>query len=99
MPAQPNTATSRYFADKHHLLRGDLLKYWQTHGGLAVFGEPISEVVREANGDGSGRSYEMQWFQKARLERHPENANTSYAILLGLLGPQALHERGWVASQ
>ena len=62
---------------------------------MAVFGEPISEMFTEQNGDGSGRRYQMQWFQKARLELHPENRDRNYRVLLGLLGPQALRERGW----
>ena len=37
----------------------------------------------------------MQYFQKARIELHPENGSGRYSILLGLLGPQSLHERGW----
>lgn len=97
VPARPDSATSRYFPRKRHLVTGAILRFWQTHGGLATFGEPISEQVRETNGDGSGRSYVMQWFQKARIELHPENHNPRYAVLLGLLGEQALRERGWAA--
>ena len=71
------------------------MRFWQTHGGLDVFGAPITEVVREQNGDGSGREYDMQWFEKARLERHPETHNPRYAILLGLLGKEYLRGRHW----
>jgi hypothetical protein len=90
-----NTATRRYFPSTHHLLQGDLLRFWQTHGGLAVFGAPLTDVIKEENGDGSGRVYELQWFEKARLERHPETHNPRYAILLGLLGKESLRGRHW----
>ena len=55
-----------------------------------VLGAPIAEVVVEGNGDGSGRRYPLQWFEKGRLEYHPEAARTRYAFELGLLGLQAL---------
>lgn len=92
----PNTATQRYFPQTHHILRGAFLRYWESHGGMAVLGAPITEVVHGPNGDGSGRSYAMQYFQNARVELHPENRDPRYAVLLGLLGHDALRERGWV---
>jgi hypothetical protein len=63
-----------------------MLRFWRAHGGMAVFGAPISEVFRGQNFDGSGRTYEMQWFENARLERHPETNDPRFSILLGLLG-------------
>ena len=92
----PNTPTLRYFPQTHHTLQGDLLRFWQQHGGMAVFGAPITEVVTDTNGDGSGRSYQMQYFENARLERHPETQGPSYAILLGLLGDESLVDRRWL---
>jgi hypothetical protein len=86
LPPMRSTPTQLYFPQTHHTLQGDMLRFWKTHGGMGVFGAPISEVVYAYNGDGSGREYFMQWFQNARLERHPENHNPRYAILLGLLG-------------
>jgi hypothetical protein len=53
-------------------------------------GAPISEVLVEGNGDGTYRRYPLQWFERGRLEYHPEHASTPYAIELGLLGIQAL---------
>jgi hypothetical protein len=84
----PSTPARLYFPQTRHTLQGDMLRYWQNHGGLAVFGAPLSEVVLYHNGDGSGRTYQVQWFQNARLERHPENHDPRYAILLGLLGKE-----------
>jgi hypothetical protein len=95
MAPMANTPTRLYFPSTHHILQGDMLRFWQTHGGMAVFGAPISEIVKAKNDDGSGRVYAMQWFQNARLERHPETHNPRYAILLGLLGRESLRGRGW----
>ncbi len=90
-----NSDTLRYFPQTRHTAQGAILRYWQANGGLSTFGAPISESFRDGNGDGSGRVYVMQLFQKARIELHPENGATRYAVLLGLLGPQSLRERGW----
>jgi hypothetical protein len=91
----PNSATARYFPSTHHTLRGDLLRFWQQHGGIAVFGAPISEVVRDENRGGSGRRDQMQYFENARLERHPENKDPRHAIEVGALGEQWLADQGW----
>jgi hypothetical protein len=96
VPARPNTPTQRYFAQTRQLLQGDFLQFWQTHGGLATFDAPISGIQHEDNGDGSGRVYAVQWFQKARLERHPETHHPRFAILLGLLGRESVYVRGWL---
>jgi hypothetical protein len=92
----PNTPSRLYFPATRHTLQGDLLRFWQQHGGLNVLGAPITEVVKGQNGDGTHRLYAMQYFQKARLERHPENKEPRYAIQLGLIGPEALAARGWL---
>jgi hypothetical protein len=85
-----STATRRYFARTGHSLSGGFLTYWKNHNGPVVLGAPISEVVVEGNGDGSGRRYPLQWFEKGRLEYHPEAAHTRYAFEFGLLSLQAL---------
>ncbi len=99
----PRTATSpvpagggaMYFPQSKHTLRGDFLRFWQQHGGLKVFGAPISEEFSAQNMDGSGRTYRMQYFAKARLELHPEVGNSSFTVQIGLLGDEAVKDRGW----
>jgi hypothetical protein len=66
------------------------------HGGTAIFGTPITGTYKAQNGDGSGRTYTMQLFTKARLEWHPEVHNPTYRILLGLLGPEVLRDQQWL---
>lgn len=72
-------ATHRFFPQTRHFLSNGFKAYWEAHGGLPVFGYPISEEFTE-NG------ITVQYFERARLEWHPEYAGTPYAILLGLLG-------------
>lgn len=77
-----------------HCLAGRFLRFWRDH--RAVLGAPISEVLVEGNGDGTGRHYRLQWFEKGRLEYHPELAGTRYAMEGGVLGVQLLQQRGWL---
>jgi hypothetical protein len=91
-----STATRRFFAATGHNLSGRFLSFWSSHDGATLLGAPISEVVQEQNGDGSGRTYQLQWFQKGRLEYHAALAGTPYAMQIGLLGTQALAQRGWL---
>jgi hypothetical protein len=86
-----------YFAATGHSLSARFLTYWQSHDGATLLGAPISEVITEGNGDGSGRRYPLQWFENGRLEYHPELAGTRYAMELGLVGMQALRQRGWLS--
>src|SRR5690606_40578661 len=49
------------------------------YGAVHVFGFPISEEFEEGG-------YNVQYFERARMEWHPENAGTPYVVLLGHLG-------------
>jgi hypothetical protein len=90
------TPTRGYFAATGHSLSGRFLSFWTSHQGATLLGAPISEVVWEQNGDGSGRTYPLQWFEQGRLEYHAAVAGTPYAVQIGLLGTQALRQRGWL---
>ena len=63
------------------------MKYWSSHGGLGVFGYPISEARTETNAN-DGKDYTVQYFERNRFEYHPENGNTPNDVLLGLLGAE-----------
>src|SRR5438094_8683978 len=64
-------AAEACFAETGHCVRGAFLDYWLAHGGLAVNGYPLSDERQELLGD--GRAYQVQYFERVRLERHPEN--------------------------
>ncbi|MBN9390595.1 MAG: hypothetical protein J0I20_21370 [Chloroflexi bacterium] len=74
---------SMYFNETGQYLQGTFLEYWQSHGGLPIFGFPITPQFYE-NG------YMVQYFERNRFEYHPENAGTPYEVLLGLLGREKL---------
>jgi hypothetical protein len=74
-----------YFPQVQHSLSGPFLKYWQSHGGLAQFGFPISEPVIEQS-DVDGKTYTVQYMERARFEYHQEYQGTQAEVLLGLLG-------------
>ena len=75
---------SHYFSETKHTVNGVFWKYWQAHGGLAQQGYPISEEFGEVN-DLDGKSYTVQYFERAVFEKHPEN-KAPYDVLLSQLG-------------
>jgi len=91
-----STATRRYVAASGHSLSGAFLAYYDAHDGAATLGAPLSEVIAEGNGDGSGHRYRLQWFEYGCLEDHAEARGTPYEMQFGLLGVQALERRGWL---
>jgi hypothetical protein len=60
------------------------MRYWSSNGGLAQFGYPISGEMQEAS-DADGKTYTVQYFERAVFELHPEN-QAPYDVLLTLLG-------------
>lgn len=71
------------FAETGYALCGKFRSYWEQNGGLARFGYPIgNETLIQID----GRWLWVQYFERRRLEYHPEFAGTPYEILLGLLG-------------
>jgi hypothetical protein len=75
----------RYFRETGFNLCGAFLRYWEQNGGLERFGYPIT---REREETIEGRTYTVQYFERRRMELHPENAGTPFEVLLGLLGKQ-----------
>jgi spore germination protein len=83
-----------YYDQTGHNLGGPFRDYWLSHGGLFVSGLPITEEFVEISPD-DGKSYTVQYFERARYEYHPEN-KAPYDVLLGLLGNRLLREKGWI---
>jgi hypothetical protein len=77
-------SNSRFFPQTNHTVQGRFLDYWNTHGGLAQQGYPLSDELEEISGT-DGKPYRVQYFERAIFEYHPENA-TPYDVLLTLLG-------------
>jgi hypothetical protein len=92
VPTAVSAAPARFFPETQHQLVAPMLPYWTTHGGLPVFGYPISEAFREPNAD-AGAIYLTQYLERNRFEAHPENA-APYDVLLGRLGDDRLRQLG-----
>jgi hypothetical protein len=92
----PSSRSRYYFSGTGHSLSGSFLTFWRNHAGSLLFGAPISEPLYERNGDGTGRTYLVQYFENARMEYHPELAGTSNVVTLGLLGREVLQQGGWL---
>ena len=79
IPAPVAAAGPRYFPETGHNSPDIFANYWAAHGGVDLFGLPITEPYFD-NG------LTIQWFERARFERHPENKDTPYEVQLGQLG-------------
>lgn len=92
-----SAGTGQYFQPTGHNLSGKFLSYWKSQGGLQMFGYPLSEAFTERNKT-NGKEYLVQYFERFKMELHPEAAGTPYEVQLGLLGAERLaSERGAAA--
>ncbi len=90
--AQPDPSSGKlFFAETGHTLGGVFLSYWRAHGGLPIYGYPLTEEFTETSPT-DGKPYTVQYFERNRFEYHPENKPPS-VVLLGLLGVQVTHGR------
>lgn len=67
----------RYFPETGHTLSYAFLSFYNQNGGLDIFGYPISEPLVE-----NGRI--VQYFQRTRLEWHPERPRGDRVVVGGL---------------
>jgi hypothetical protein len=80
------------FSQTGEQICGAFLAYWDEHGGLAQYGLPLTGLILETNPT-DGKQYPTQYFERARFEYHVQNAGTSYAVQLGLLGREQFAAR------
>src|SRR5438045_9093336 len=73
-------STSRTFPETDKTLSGPFLDYWNTHGGLAQQGFPISNEFREMSNT-DGKAYTVQYFERPVFELHPEFIATTDDVL------------------
>ena len=79
------------FPETGKKLGGSFLAYWQRNGGLAQQGFPISDEFQERS-DLDGKTYTVQYFERAVFEWHPEN-QPPYNVLLSQLGTFRMREK------
>src|SRR3954470_16232951 len=75
-------ADEQCFAETGYCIREPFLAHWRAHGGVALNGYPLSEPFPLQLED--GQTYTVQYFERVRLELHPEIAPD--AIVVGMLG-------------
>ncbi len=95
----PNDGRAWFSQTNHTIGGGDagnaaIRSFWEKAGNgdiqrsVQIFGYPISEPFDEQNPPvpaGDGQTHRVQYFERYRLEYHPENPDP-YKVLLGLLG-------------
>ncbi len=84
----PLPAGALYFHETGHYLSGIFREYWDANGGIVTFGYPLSEPLQEPD-IYTGKLHTVQYFERARMEYHPEE-KPGFEILLGHLGIQEL---------
>ncbi len=72
-----NTSLRHYFPETKHVVEYSFLDYFREKGGIDIFGYPRSEFMYE-----DGRI--VQYFQRARMEWHPEITSGSQMRLTPL---------------
>ncbi|HEX9990779.1 MAG TPA: hypothetical protein VGE45_20165 [Chloroflexia bacterium] len=77
-------AGCRTFQETGKTVCGRFLQYWQENGGLPQQGYPISNEFAEKS-DLDGKTYMVQYFERAIFEMHPEN-KSPYDVLLSHVG-------------
>jgi hypothetical protein len=90
-PSPAPATDARLFPETGNSIAGRIRSYWEQNGGLPVFGFPITAQQAETI---EGQSVQTQWFERNRLELHPEN-KAPYDVLLGRLGADRLAQRGY----
>jgi sugar lactone lactonase YvrE len=83
-------AQERCFAETGYCIGGRIREYWEQNGGLAVFGLPLGPQEEQQI---EGQALQAQWFERTRLELHPEN-QAPYDVLLGRIGAGVLERQG-----
>jgi hypothetical protein len=70
----------------HHLSnRAGFLDFWRSNGQVTRFGYPVTEELTE-----DGRV--VQYFERARLEYHPDLADTPWHVQLGHVGREVAQQ-------
>jgi subtilisin family serine protease len=76
----------KYFPESGHTISGRFKDFWESRGGLPLFGYPISQEFEEG-----GKT--VQYFERVVLEYNAEYANTRDDVQPRLLGVQAAQNR------
>ena len=82
----PNTASYQYFPQTGYAVLHGFKHFYDERDGLTILGYPISNELQEGG-------IAVQYFQRGRLEYHPDR---SPQVSLGLLGDEWLRAKLWL---
>ncbi len=88
--AAPSLDAARYFPSTEHYISGRFREFWEQRGGLFVLGFPLTSQFAFPSTDGN--TYQVQYFERAVFEYHPENA-APYDVLLTQMGRELIDTR------
>jgi hypothetical protein len=77
-----------HFPATNQSIHGAFKLFWETHGGLRMFGMPLTAEINE-NG------VLVQYFERARFEYTPTPDRSGFEVRLGDIGSEALEIPGW----
>lgn len=80
----------RCFSVTGYCISGEIRRFWEQSGGLPVFGYPLTPLQEEQI---EGRTLMVQWFERHRLELHPDQP-WPYTVQLGRIGVEVLGRQG-----
>jgi iron complex transport system substrate-binding protein len=89
--ATASTDNAITFPETGMTVGGKFRAYWESHGGVAQQGFPISNEFQEKS-PLDGNTYTVQYFERAVFEDHPENAAPN-DVLLSQLGTFEYQDR------
>lgn len=85
--------TSLYISETQHHISHMFRSFWETHGGVELFGYPISEAFAEEHPD--GHTIMVQYFERTRLEYHLPHPGAAPDIQIAMLGREYILTRAF----
>ncbi len=92
--ASPPPPQVLFFTETGHSAQNWYWQFWKnTPDALRILGYPISEPFVQESFTEPGKFYRVQYFERARLEYHPEAAGTVYEMRIGRVGTTVYVQR------
>lgn len=85
VPSYVSAGNSQYFPETGQTSGNAFYEFWQTHGGLAILGMPLSPVYEDTD------HFIIQIYERAFMEWHPENTREN-RVQLARLGDSYLSD-------
>lgn len=87
-----NAPNQRFFPSTGHAIRNAFLTYWNAHGGMTVFGAPLTEEFQSYSAV-DGQRYTMQLFENGLLQWNRARDGMADEVTVAPLGAELLELR------